>query len=382
MRGGTMSNNWARPRQNSIEAIAHAMTVADGAEYDIRMSIDGELILHHNARIERSEKDEHYEGLHPYVEQNHSDDLRNAGFDLFSDMIEDPRVHSAWIEGDAFSCIEIKRPHPKSKLAGGYLPSEKRVEWVVRMMQRVSEIMENEPAPERTAVFYCFDPATMRASQKADVNIPAAPINPFIPPWGPGPLRRTMALPSFARSTVPRMIERWKRAGAPLLPLASDHIRSWSKYLHLGRSVSLTPSSVKRLNRQRKGYPIHVWPAPIDLERRIIDAGMTVVSDEMDPTILQTSRGETRWMKPGTKPLSPELWARMADPSEDSEILLAEAKGCPTWSGLDISERREHLGHLARRLQCDTIAIDEGAPPWEMPRFIGHRGAGKSHKEG
>ena len=62
-----MSSDWYRPRQNSIEAIAHAMTVADGAEYDIRMSIDGELVLHHNARIERSGKNDLYDGLHTLV---------------------------------------------------------------------------------------------------------------------------------------------------------------------------------------------------------------------------------------------------------------------------------------------------------------------------
>jgi len=377
-----MSDDWVQPRQNSIEAIAHAMTVADGAEYDIRMSSDGELVLHHNARIERSETDDLYEGLHPYVEQNHSDDLRNAGFDLFSDMIENSRIRSAWFEGDAFSCIEIKRPHPKSKIAGGYFPSQKRIDWIIRMMQRVEENMESEPAPERTAVFYCFDPATMRAHQKADVDIPAAPINPFIPPWGPGPIRRTMALPSFARSTVPRMVNRWRESGAPLLPLAGAHLRSWSKYLHLGRPVSLKPSSIERLNRQRKGYPIHVWPAPINLERTILDAGMTVVTDEMDPTILQTSRGETRWMKPGTKPLGPDLWTRMSDPSENSEALLTEAEKLPTWSNLDMTERRKHLDSLSANIYCESIPLEEGAPPWEMPRFIGHRGAGKSHKEG
>ena len=377
-----MSDDWVQPRQNSIEAIAHAMTVADGAEYDIRMSSDGELVLHHNARIERSETDDLYEGLHPYVEQNHSDDLRNAGFDLFSDMIEDSRVRSAWFEGDAFSCIEIKRPHPKSKIAGGYFPSQKRIDWIIRMMQRVEDIMESEPAPERTAVFYCFDPATTRAHQKADVDIPAAPINPSIPPWGPGPIRRAMALPSFARSTLPRMINRWRTSGSPVLPLAGAHLRSWSKFLHLGRPVSLKPSSIERLNRQRRGYPIHVWPAPINLERTILDAGMTVVSDEMDPTILKTSKGETRWMKPGTKPLGADLWERMSDPSENSETLLAEAERLPTWSNLDMTERREHLDRLSANIYCDSISLEEGAPPWEMPRFIGHRGAGKSHKEG
>ena len=79
-----MKTKWKQPSQNSIDAIAHGMIFADGSEFDVRLTIDGELALHHNAKIELEGAKE---GLNPYVEQNHSDDLRAAGFDIFSDLI-------------------------------------------------------------------------------------------------------------------------------------------------------------------------------------------------------------------------------------------------------------------------------------------------------
>ena len=84
-----MKNTWEQPPQNSIEAIAHGMTIADGSEFDVRLTLDGELVLHHNARIELNEKNE---GLHTFVEQNHSDDLSKAGFDLLSELIEEIHI--------------------------------------------------------------------------------------------------------------------------------------------------------------------------------------------------------------------------------------------------------------------------------------------------
>ena len=63
-----MNEKWVQPDQNSIEAIAHGMSHADGSEFDVRLTTDGELVLHHNARIELSRKNERTEGLEIFVE--------------------------------------------------------------------------------------------------------------------------------------------------------------------------------------------------------------------------------------------------------------------------------------------------------------------------
>ena len=38
-----MESKWIQPPQNSIDAIAHGMTYSDGSEFDVRLTIDGEL---------------------------------------------------------------------------------------------------------------------------------------------------------------------------------------------------------------------------------------------------------------------------------------------------------------------------------------------------
>jgi len=379
-----MDEKWVQPDQNSIEAIAHGMTHADGSEFDVRLTTDGELVLHHNARIELSRKNERTEGLEIFVEQNHSDDLREAGFELLSELIEDSRIIDTWINGSSTACIEIKRPHPKAKIVGGYFHRNGMREHIQKIMKNIEDLLTPLEIPERNTVIYSFDPETMEAHSSSGINIPAAPINPSIRPWGLAPIRRAMALPSFGRRNVIQMVHHWKKMGTPVLPLALKHIYSWSKYLHLGRPYSYKGKSVVTLNKQRQGFPIHVWPTPIEIEKKIISGGFTALSDLMDPTILRTPQGQTRWMKPGTHPLTAEIDAMMTKPTDDENAreLFKQASQEPTWDEMDLKERQALIDRLKPRLFWPEITADEGSPPWEMPRFIGHRGAGKTYKEG
>ena len=47
-----------------------------------------------------------------------------------------------------------------------------------------------------------------------------------------------------------------------------------------------------------------------------------------------------------------------------------------------LKERQEIIDRLGKKLAWPEIQADEGSPPWEIPRFIGHRGAGKTFREG
>ena len=166
-----MESKWIQPPQNSIEAIAHGMTYSDGSEFDVRLTVDGELVLHHNAKIEIQGKKE---GLLPYVEQNHSDDLRAAGFDIFSELIEDSRVQSNWINGCSTACIEIKRPHPKAKTAGTYFSRNGMTEHVSEMMKNIQSQLSPLDIPERNTVIISFDPMTMKAHKLSKISLPAS----------------------------------------------------------------------------------------------------------------------------------------------------------------------------------------------------------------
>ena len=139
-----------------------------------------------------------------------------------------------------------------------------------------------------------------------------------------------------------------------------------------------------QLNQERRGFPIHVWPTPMEIEKDIISGGFTALSDLMDPTIIRTPLGQTRWLKPGTQPLDEDLEQKMNGLSSDENAkhLLKLASERPAWVNLDLKERQEVIDRLGRKLSWPEIKADEGSPPWEIPRFIGHRGAGKTFREG
>ena len=120
------------------------------------------------------------------------------------------------------------------------------------------------------------------------------------------------------------------------------------------------------------------------IEKDIIAGGFTAVSDLMDPTILRTPKGQTRWLKPGTQPLSIDLEKKMDvfSNEQNAKILHELASERPTWGNLDLKERQEIIDRLGKKLAWPEIKADEGSPPWEIPRFIGHRGAGKTFREG
>ena len=104
----------------------------------------------------------------------------------------------------------------------------------------------------------------------------------------------------------------------------------------------------------------------------------------MDSSILRTPQGQTRWMKIGTQPLSPELEENMNRPTDEKNAkrLFEQASQGPTWDDMDLKERQEIIDRLGAKFFWKKIQADEGSPPWEIPRFIGHRGAGKTFKEG
>ena len=67
---------------------------------------------------------------------------------------------------------------------------------------------------------------------------------------------------------------------------------------------------------------------------------------------------------------------------QDAKNLQRIANEGPTWENLDLKERQEIIDRLGKKLAWPEIKADEGSPPWEVPRFIGHRGAGKTFREG
>ena len=46
------SAEWVQPRENTIEAISYGIQVSDGVEFDLRLTEDKQLVLHHDSKTE------------------------------------------------------------------------------------------------------------------------------------------------------------------------------------------------------------------------------------------------------------------------------------------------------------------------------------------
>ena len=127
-------------------------------------------------------------------------------------------------------------------------------------------------------------------------------------------------------------------------------------------------------------------PAPLRHEDSLVQAGVSLVSDEMDPTVYIKPDGSPRWPRPGSQPLDSEWINRLAGATiTEYPDLIKEAKETlPLWPDLSIQRRNEIVAEQASRMLWPggskkwAIEAGEGLP-WGSPRILGHRGAGKTH---
>ena len=115
----------------------------------------------------------------------------------------------------------------------------------------------------------------------------------------------------------------------------------------------------------------------------MLEAGISLISDHMDPSVISLPDGKARWMRPASQPLDDE-WRERLDAASGSELgdLIGEAgESIPTWSELGNRRKREMVTEQGNRMfwagsEDKWIAEAENGLPWGSPRLIGHRGAG------
>ena len=73
-----MVSLWKQAPENTLESLRHAILHNDGIEFDIRMTSDGELIIHHDSKISVPPKNR--PRSFSWVENHTLDDLTNFGF--------------------------------------------------------------------------------------------------------------------------------------------------------------------------------------------------------------------------------------------------------------------------------------------------------------
>jgi hypothetical protein len=175
-----------------------------------------------------------------------------------------------------------------------------------------------------------------------------------------------------------------------MLPAALDYLDGSKRHFTLGTTVGLHGRQLTNLTRKRKGFPIYVWPAKLGVERAILDAGLTAISDELSPDVHTLPTGEPRWLRPATQPLNDEVRRELDSIPEDghADAIRSLQRDIAPWSELSDAERKEFIESWRKKWLwergVDVLMSEasETSMPWEASRVIGHRGAGKTYGSG
>lgn len=371
--------DWVRPRENTVEALVYGMKESDGVELDLRLTQDQRLVLHHDAKTEFGEYPEclTLDELPKYVEP-------------IEKLLENKDFIRRWTEEGAFTCIELKPPHPSSGKAGGWLNGKGKEEHMIQMIESLQELLEPIEISDSSTVIYSFDPKIISASRKIKSNLKFSRLRPNIRQWGNWTTQRIVATPSFLANSLPRLMDKQRKEGSPMLPCSLQYLKGIESNINIGRTVGLEGKKLERLTKYRKGYPVYVWPSKSDSERLLLDAGLTGLTDDLSPNSVTLDTGHARWTKPATQPLTDEIRKDLDNtPKEEHYKKISELKKeVSPWHQLSDDERNNFVENWSKRWLWErekSILSKEttsSSLPWEVSRIIGHRGTGKSHRGG
>jgi hypothetical protein len=372
-------DDWTRPRENTVDALVYGMQACDGVELDLRLSEDNRLILHHDSKTESG----HYpecmtlEELPEYVEP-------------FDDLLKNKDFIRRWTEEGAFTCIELKAPHPSSGKAGGWFDSNAKEKHMIKMINELEYLLDPIERSESSTVIYSFEPKLISASKKVNSDLKFSRLRPHIRSWGNWTTQRICAAPSFLLNSLPKLMDMQRKEKSPMLPCSLQYLRGFESNVSLGWTVGLEGKKLEKLTKYRRGYPVYVWPSKSNAERLLLDAGLTGLTDDLSPYSVTLETGQARWTKPATQPLTDELRKELDEtPLEQHYSKISELKNTVSpWHELSHNERKSFISNWRERWlwerEINTLLKEtsESSLPWEASRIIGHRGTGKSHRGG
>ncbi len=377
---------WQQAPENTLESLRHAIQHNDGIEFDLRLTKDGELVIHHDVKV--SVPKERLPHSFSWTENHTLDELTSLGFLSFRSMLEDSQIRSEWVEGGKMGCIEFKRPHPRAWNGGGFFGKKKHISHVSVMMEKVETILGEYEVPSENTVYYSFHTGMKTSIKSSNIQRPWAELVPYVPPFGNYYTKRIRSGTQFFFTSISRLIESHRRSGASMSPCAIEYFIPPQSLIPLGYSGGLHGAKAKRLSAQQRGFPIYVWPTSLEVEHDLLSAGLTGLTDCSDPRTTWLPSGHARWTQPGTRPLdATQIEVLMQATEENHQEILRELKKevCP-WSECDQERRNELIAMWRKKWQWEKshdslLEQSVGAsPPWESVRLIGHRGSGKTSR--
>ena len=306
------------------------------------------------------------------------------------DLLENKDFIRRWTEEGAFTCIELKTPHPSSGKAGGWFNGREKEQYMIKMIEELEDLLQPIERSNSSTVIYSFDPKLISASKKIKSNLKFCRFRPNIRSWGNWTTQRIIAAPSFLANSLPKLMDKQRQEGSPMLPCSLQYLRGIESNINIGWTVGLEGKKLKRLTKYRKGYPVYVWPSKSDSERLLLDAGLTALTDDLSPNFVTLDTGHARWTKPATQPLTDEIRKKLDEtPREEHASKISELRcEISPWHELSDTERKKIIENWSnrwsweRKMSTLLNETSESSLPWEVSRIIGHRGTGKSHKGG
>jgi len=329
---------YTQPPENTHDSLVYAMNNMDGVEFDLRLTADEQLVIHHDDTV--SIPKDRLEGRPKFVEQWDLDDLVDLGFCSFEKLMSDKSWLIPWQEHSKVACLEIKRSHPKI--------DKNPTERMAKVMKLATEMVDEADIHEQAAVFYAFHRPMNQVAKISGSSRPWSRLLPVVPRTGSKRTKRFRAIPEFVNYSFNRLLNAQKNAGSPMMPCAVDYFEGLKKYIHFGLPVGLKGRQLDRLKKIKGDYPIYVWPGHLHLERDLLDAGLSVLTDSADHK-QKLPCGSSRWLRPATMPLTDDQWLDLKNGLIPDDVA--------PWH--EISD--EQLG-------------------WNTSRLIGHRGCGKTSR--
>ncbi|MCH2428371.1 MAG: hypothetical protein MK168_03450 [Candidatus Thalassarchaeum sp.] len=210
---------------------------------------------------------------------------------------------------------------------------------------------------------------------------------PRIRAWGRyWRVKRTVAMPHFARTSVRSIARTVRGEGMESMGMALEYLSGWTRWINPGPPVGLNGRGLERLNEIRRGMGLFVWPGPLEREDELLRAGVSIVTDHMDPRVIERPDGSPRWPRPASQRLDDD-WLRKLERASGEEMpdLISEAsESLPSWPELEPGHRASIVKEQGHRMRWrgteEKWARDaEEGLPWGSSRILGHRGAGKTH---
>lgn len=365
---------WIQPPENSLLALKHGMKFADGVEFDVRIDGDGELVIFHDEFLPGTGS------IGPRcIENLHTDDLTSKGVVLFEDLVRDDEFSELWRSGSKTVDIEIKMPHP--------VVGKKVDDHLELILREISSTTRDMELPTRSTIVSSFSPQLCKVSKKMGFEIPVTQLVPRIRPWGKyWRVKRAFAMPEFVLTSVPKIARNFRSEGMCSIGMALEYVKGWQKYTRIGQSVGLHGKGLERLHRSLRGMGAFVWPAPLELEDSLLAAGISLVSDNMNPDVSSKPDGSYRWPRPASQPLDEEWTSRLASSTDEErkDVIREAGSSLPSWADLESNRKSAIIIEQGRRMFWDGsedswVEDLENGIPWGSSRIIGHRGAGKSH---